>query len=590
MNKKIYNFVVFKKREGRIWSIIAKIVKCNSANYCFVLVAICATGFSGGMNNADVIFSAAVPKFKCIDGVNLNMSMIGANGIVMLSDDHDLFKNYNEECTADCSKFAYSDEFGFTLPVEWGLICDRSFYVFLIGLSVSLGMTASCLCNGYFADRFGRKTSSTFSLFLNLIIRLASIFANSVELYIVFRFIISALDVSMFAHMYLLVIELTPYKYRLVTDIVRPICYALGIIYLPLLYGTLKTWKNCHTFNACVITVICIIIVRFLKKSPTWLNSSKNLNIHFANPRNDNLELVGSRRRRSSAILTIIRDKNIRLKSVALYALSFTTSSIFFGINFNIMAFNRNIYKYTPICNTGYILSALSIIVLKYLKIKKKLVIIFNLFMGTAAFIALNFYNDDLFIMFCILLGIYTMGINIIYAYILTPYQYPVTLRGSGVSYFMLFSFFGVIFGTCIYWFKSSIMTISIIFTVMCIVTAILIILYIPVDSAHKDTDEESNISMEPEENGRSNSICGHTHKKLNNVEIRTIFKKNGIILPSESNCSNKIDDLYLNEMERIIIKNYCINKLIFIIMDETDLNGYKYINTMIATLETTQN
>ncbi|OAF70739.1 hypothetical protein A3Q56_01396 [Intoshia linei] len=56
--------------------------------------------------------------------------------------------------------------------------------------------------------------------------------------------------------------------------------------------------------------------------------------------------------------------------------------------------------------------------------------------------------------------------------------------------------------------------------------------------------------------------------------------------IPSENR--NKIDALYLTEMERI--KKYCINKLILIIMDETDLNGYKYINTMIGTLETPQN
>ncbi|OAF67102.1 hypothetical protein A3Q56_05171 [Intoshia linei] len=255
MNKKVFQFVNFK-RNGRFSTAIETIKDYNTSRYAMVLLAVGLTVLNCAFTNIDIIFSAAVPIFNCISDkkniTSLNNQILIKNEFYL---DNDMCFNQN-----GCPIIAFSDEFEYTIPIKWSLICERSFYVFLLNLSVSLGMTLSCFWNGYLADRFGRKTSSTVSLLLNIMLRIISLFVNSIELYIGFRLALSALDISMYMHVYLLCIELTPQKYRIFSDVARSFFYSIGILSLPLIFYILGHWINVQIFIA-ITTLICLILV-----------------------------------------------------------------------------------------------------------------------------------------------------------------------------------------------------------------------------------------------------------------------------------------------------------------------------------------
>lgn len=74
---------------------------------------------------------------------------------------------------------------------------------------------------------------------------------------------------------------------------------------------------------------------------------------------------------------------------------------------------------------------------------------------------------------------------------------------------------------------------------------------------------------------------------KIRNPHIQRLFKDLGKPLPCEETCRSIVSELYQSEIERI--KSYVENKAIFLIIDETDVSGNKYINILIGIMESPQ-
>src|ERR1043165_6636918 len=71
--------------------------------------------------------------------------------------------------------------------------------------------------------------------------------------------------------------------------------------------------------------------------------------------------------------------------------------------------------------------------------------------------------------------------------------------------------------------------------------------------------------------------------KKLQNEKIKSLFEKMGKKLPSESTCRNRVTDLADREKERV--KELISDQLFFLVVDESEISGRKYINILIGTL-----
>ena len=71
---------------------------------------------------------------------------------------------------------------------------------------------------------------------------------------------------------------------------------------------------------------------------------------------------------------------------------------------------------------------------------------------------------------------------------------------------------------------------------------------------------------------------------KLNNSDQQALFKYLGQKAPSESACQKRIDDMGKCEVNRIC--NILSDKVIFMVINEADISGSKYVNTLVGDIE----
>ena len=72
---------------------------------------------------------------------------------------------------------------------------------------------------------------------------------------------------------------------------------------------------------------------------------------------------------------------------------------------------------------------------------------------------------------------------------------------------------------------------------------------------------------------------------KLNNTQIKDLFRDIGHRLPSETTCRRTALQLSEDELKRI--RNTVHDKQIFVIVDESILSGMQYLNILVGSLET---
>ena len=71
---------------------------------------------------------------------------------------------------------------------------------------------------------------------------------------------------------------------------------------------------------------------------------------------------------------------------------------------------------------------------------------------------------------------------------------------------------------------------------------------------------------------------------KLNNPDLQALFKYFGQKAPSESACRQRIDNVGKCEVDRIC--EVLSDKYIFMVIDEADISGCKYLNTLVGDIE----
>ena len=71
---------------------------------------------------------------------------------------------------------------------------------------------------------------------------------------------------------------------------------------------------------------------------------------------------------------------------------------------------------------------------------------------------------------------------------------------------------------------------------------------------------------------------------KLNNSDLQALFKYVGQKAPPESGCQKQIDNMGKCEVNQIC--NILPDKVIFMVIDEADISGSKYVNTLVGDVE----
>ena len=72
--------------------------------------------------------------------------------------------------------------------------------------------------------------------------------------------------------------------------------------------------------------------------------------------------------------------------------------------------------------------------------------------------------------------------------------------------------------------------------------------------------------------------------KKLQNKELKQLFKDIGKTLPSQSACRRKAAEIGEREIDRV--KNLIHEQKIFLVADESEISGIKYLNVLVGLLD----
>ena len=71
---------------------------------------------------------------------------------------------------------------------------------------------------------------------------------------------------------------------------------------------------------------------------------------------------------------------------------------------------------------------------------------------------------------------------------------------------------------------------------------------------------------------------------KLRNPEMQSLFQFLGRKAPSESACRKRVDDMGKCEVDRVC--EILLDKIIFMVIDESEISGCKYLNTLVGNIE----
>lgn len=101
---------------------------------------------------------------------------------------HSIYRNNSNE--TDPIKYIYSNEYGNTIPVYFGIICDLKSYIKAPRYSHYLGYIIGCLVLGFASDRGGRKMIILACIWTTGIMCLFQLVGHDFISYVFFQFFI----------------------------------------------------------------------------------------------------------------------------------------------------------------------------------------------------------------------------------------------------------------------------------------------------------------------------------------------------------------------------------------------------------------
>lgn len=124
-------------------------------------------------------------------------------------------------------------ERGASLVAEWSLVCDQHWLVAFIESAFFFGLVTGNLIWGYYADKLGRRKAYLIGHALALVAGWASVFAPTIELFAMCRFLTAFGSIS-YNIIYSIQVELIGTKHRAFSTTMNHLGWGLGVICVPL--------------------------------------------------------------------------------------------------------------------------------------------------------------------------------------------------------------------------------------------------------------------------------------------------------------------------------------------------------------------
>ncbi|OAF71907.1 hypothetical protein A3Q56_00306 [Intoshia linei] len=471
------------KKKDNSW--FKSLEKYQFNNEYFVIFSLCIAAVNFGWLNIDILLAYAVPDFKCTPVLNENFSNTVNHNSTFDGRCYVNVKIKDLYVIERCQNWTFGSEFGKTISTDK----INAITLSMCFIKKKMGCNREFAFKNTWKARFGRKYTSLLSYLFCYISRCLIVFSPNIYVYSLFRLLSSLFDMSSFIIFWILGLENFSEHKRFNVNILVVFSWSIGLTSIAGIYYFIKNWKHATLIISNTTILSCICILCLMKESESWQKLSEiKENLNFDKDATDQSEL-----KIRSGIINIFNDKPMRKKALALYIMGFTTSTICYGMNFSSQYFYQNVYVTVSAFNCTYLFSTIAIYFMYNfnVKVKKKYIITFNLISATVSFVVLSFLEaNSVAILLVGVYGLLTLGMNFSLGYILTPFQFPVSLRGKGTSLFVFSTRLGLVFGSgIVYWQKSNPVIIAVIYSILGLITTILLMLYVPTKSSFKDKD-----------------------------------------------------------------------------------------------------
>ncbi|XP_065353335.1 organic cation transporter protein-like isoform X2 [Cloeon dipterum] len=291
------------------------------------------------------------------------------------------------ETSRPCTQWEYDERNGTTLVAEWNLVCDRAVLVNVAEMTFLAGVAIGGLVSGMISDKFGRKRTLLISIFAQIVCGTVISFNPWFELFLVIRFFLGFVSVSVVFSAFVLCMELVGGKWRTISGVSYLFPVPLGYITVAGIAYVVREWRILQlTVTLPAITLLAAIWV--IPESPRWLLAMRKQDklmevlkraaasnklpipndpekiLAKAPPQEKGNEGVG--------VTTLFKTAQIRKISLVLYVVWFALYMVYYGLVLNLASIGDDIYLNTAISGIVEI-PAIAISMLLLLKSGRKL-------------------------------------------------------------------------------------------------------------------------------------------------------------------------------------------------------------------------
>ncbi|KAF1376207.1 hypothetical protein PFLUV_G00207890 [Perca fluviatilis] len=345
----------------------------------------------------------------------------------------------------------YSTEtFQSTTVTEWDLVCDSANLNIMGSSTYMLGLLVGAVLFGSLADKYGRRIIILFNLATQAVFGVGAAFAPNFYVYIALRFMVGTSVSGVIMNAFVLGIEWTGSKQRMLAGIITDYSFGVGYILLAGIAYLIRDWRKLQLAISAP-GFLFIFYIWVLPKSARWLIANDRKEEAWeliqkaaqmnGKPLTKDLEMCQQVYKieektevKKNHFIDLVRTPKMRKHSLIVFYLWFANVLVYYGLSLNISDFGMNIYLTQLIF--GLVEMPARTIVLFTLNRSRKFSQLAFLAVGGTACLLTIFIPSDLSIIKTVLAMIGKFGItaslSIIYVY--SAEVFPTVIRQNGIG------------------------------------------------------------------------------------------------------------------------------------------------------------
>lgn len=156
------------------------------------------------------------------------------------------------------------------IVTQWDLVCSRTYLVSLATTIYFCGVMVGGILFGHLADKFGRKPIMLITLYMPILVGIATAFAPWYSLFVALRFVQGVFMQGLQTTTYVLAMELFLPQHRSYAGAILECFWGMAVMVMPFLAYMISNWRYLQIV-ICVPSVLSAFYVCVVPESLRWL-------------------------------------------------------------------------------------------------------------------------------------------------------------------------------------------------------------------------------------------------------------------------------------------------------------------------------